>query len=653
MSKRSIEDLQEKLDKADEHLDRAEYQQAEALANEVLLSATKRNGYEAQAHCILGKCCVIAMLYKEAEAHFEKASFYADATSDLSQRSNALDGKAYLQGSIFGDKRAAHHTAEQALEFAVKAQNRKEEAKALSRIGMNIDSTDNTLALEYHMRALVIAEELDDKIIIVEVLCRIGMGHSYNGDYQTALEYYSRALSIAENAKATSNVGYIQVNIGNVHYHLGDNLRALIFHQRALSLNEGTGNKHGITVTLCNIGNVYKNLADYGKALEYYFRGLKLIEETNSEIRVSLLSNIGSTYLSLSDYSRALEYLLLARTMADETGSKKVAAISLVNIGLTYFALSDYRRALEFAEKALHLSSETGNLKTVGFAMHGIAMAQSKLGNHSAAYHGFANTLQHRREVIRSNADITATLLNFGCALIAEERFLEGLAKLQEALQLANELGERAASSEAHKELANAYSKLGDIPKAFEHQSKYIALDKEILSEESKKKVEVFNIRQAIAEKEKEREIEKLRAEHSERELANSTLQLVAQTELLTELRDGLLQVVRKFPMPDGAAKELRDRLKTLPCKSVDWEKFDTQFKAAHPEFTKTLLEKYPALSTMEVRVSSLVRMNLKSDEIGRLLCLSERTIESHRYNLRKKMKLAKEDDLGHALARL
>ncbi len=105
--------------------------------------------------------------------------------------------------------------------------------------------------------------------------------------------------------------------------------------------------------------------------------------------------------------------------------------------------------------------------------------------------------------------------------------------------------------------------------------------------------------------------------------------------------------------MPDGAAKELRERLKTLPCKAVDWEKFDTQFKAAHPEFTKKLLEKYPELSPTELRICLLVRMNLKSEDIARLLCLSERTVENHRNHIRQKMKLKRSEELAIVLAKM
>ena len=138
-----------------------------------------------------------------------------------------------------------------------------------------------------------------------------------------------------------------------------------------------------------------------------------------------------------------------------------------------------------------------------------------------------------------------------------------------------------------------------------------------------------------------------------ERELANTTLQLLTQTELLAEFREGILNVVRKAPPTEPIVKDLKEKLKVLPCKSIDWDKFEAQFKAAHPEFTLKLKEIYPDLTKMEVRICTLIRMNLKSTDISRLTCLTERNIENHRYRIRKKMKLETEQDLGVELGKL
>jgi DNA-binding CsgD family transcriptional regulator len=100
-----------------------------------------------------------------------------------------------------------------------------------------------------------------------------------------------------------------------------------------------------------------------------------------------------------------------------------------------------------------------------------------------------------------------------------------------------------------------------------------------------------------------------------------------------------------------STVKEIRQKLKTLPVEEMNWTTFDAQFTSVHPDFTAKLLEKYPDLSTAEVRLCKLLRLNLKSADIARLFCLSERTIETQRFAVRKKLGLKRTDNVADALS--
>ena len=137
-----------------------------------------------------------------------------------------------------------------------------------------------------------------------------------------------------------------------------------------------------------------------------------------------------------------------------------------------------------------------------------------------------------------------------------------------------------------------------------------------------------------------------MKAEQMERELGNATLQLLAQTELLADLRSDLLKIARKIPPTEPGARELRQRVKNLPCQSVDWEKFDRQFQSVHPEFIRRLTGRTPDMTTTEVRICTMLRMNLKSHEMAQIFCITEAGVEFHRKNIRRKLKLGREEKL-------
>ena len=97
---------------------------------------------------------------------------------------------------------------------------------------------------------------------------------------------------------------------------------------------------------------------------------------------------------------------------------------------------------------------------------------------------------------------------------------------------------------------------------------------------------------------------------------------------------------------PGTALKQVKEKLKALPCEQIDWAQFEAQFTSVHPEFRKLLIQKYPELTPQEVRVCQLLRVGMKSFEVAKLICISERGVESHRANIRKKLALKTEQSL-------
>ncbi len=159
-----------------------------------------------------------------------------------------------------------------------------------------------------------------------------------------------------------------------------------------------------------------------------------------------------------------------------------------------------------------------------------------------------------------------------------------------------------------------------------------------------------------------EKELIALRNEKLQRELeeknqalASNSLHLVHKEEVLAHVKENLKKVTT-HSASEMAESELKRILKTLgeEEKSKEtWEQFAIHFDTVHTNFTKQLLDKYPNLSTNEVKLCAYLRMNLSSKEIAKLLNISVRGVEISRYRLRKKLSLAKEQQLFHFLCSL
>lgn len=77
-----------------------------------------------------------------------------------------------------------------------------------------------------------------------------------------------------------------------------------------------------------------------------------------------------------------------------------------------------------------------------------------------------------------------------------------------------------------------------------------------------------------------------------------------------------------------------------------DWEAYKIKFEQQFPEFIYRLRGDYKAMTEGEERLFLLIRSNLKSIEIARILGVSPPTVKKSRQRLRKRLNLNADVDL-------
>ncbi|QZE12804.1 hypothetical protein K4L44_09405 [Halosquirtibacter laminarini] len=70
-------------------------------------------------------------------------------------------------------------------------------------------------------------------------------------------------------------------------------------------------------------------------------------------------------------------------------------------------------------------------------------------------------------------------------------------------------------------------------------------------------------------------------------------------------------------------------------------------FSEIHQDFINHVRVHFPDLTSYDIRLISFIRMNMSTHDIASLLNISDKSVETARYRLRKKMKLEKEVDLN------
>ncbi len=496
------------------------------------------------------------------------------------------------------------------LRDAIACSDFKRMAEAYFEKGHDLLHSDWEEKLECYRKALEVAKQINYSHVIGLAMKEIAQSRAGNESSSDSIEMMAEALKFLKESGAHGAVGGTLYMMAGYYHMAGDVNRSLELLKESISEYEKSPEPDRAAYSLLGLAVIAEDNGDLNGSTQYLLAALPLaLRKVDKSAAIAVLVQLSSVNISLANFDKAEAFLdqadQLAANLIDHVEDLNGKRVSLR--GRILLEKGEVDSAIKVFEHAIQLA--TGKDQVLEF--------KALLGK---AYY-LSGELEKAEEILLS-ATALCVKLNHTINLLIIYPLLSTVQKV---------LGKKDAAFET-------------IEKAFDLHTKFY-------TEDYKKKVAAMHRLLASEREREEIRTQKLKIELFERELSNSTLQLIAQTELLGELRDGLLQFIHKFPLPDGAAKELRERLKTLPCKAVDWEKFDTQFKSAHPEFTKILLTKHPTLTPTELRMCSLLRMNLRSAEIARLLCLSERTIEHHRAHIRTKMKLKKNDDLIKILA--
>ena len=78
-----------------------------------------------------------------------------------------------------------------------------------------------------------------------------------------------------------------------------------------------------------------------------------------------------------------------------------------------------------------------------------------------------------------------------------------------------------------------------------------------------------------------------------------------------------------------------------------DWQEFKLRFEQVDQNFLQKIQSDFPQLSATDIRICTLIRLNLSAKEIAAMLNITQDSVNKSRYRLRKKLKLTKEQDLN------
>lgn len=216
-------------------------------------------------------------------------------------------------------------------------------------------------ALEYHKKALEIAQQLHHPALLAESHNLIGVIYRRINENSKALEMHLQGLQFAEEAKDTFNLSVSLNGIGNINLSLSRYDAANEYFKKSLKISQLQKNKLGQAINYNNIGEVNLAAGFPDSALVYFFKSLEYNIQINQKAGQAICYNsIGDSYIAKGDPEQALVYLMKGLPLNRETGDRINVAKCLNKIGESYLLTRNYEKAGYFLTEGLSLSKNIG-----------------------------------------------------------------------------------------------------------------------------------------------------------------------------------------------------------------------------------------------------------------------------------------------------
>jgi len=288
----------------------------------------------------------------------------------LNKSTNDID-KAQLLNAVANEYKATDPSkmeeyANKALQLSRKIKFATEQGNAFLNLGnSNIIQGNYPNALRNFLEAKQIFENemnsgsKDESVKkgLAKAYGSMGIVFSEQSNYAKALQFHLKAVRLYEELNDFEKMARIYNNIGIVYKSQNNDFKALDYFIKAQKIQEKINDKT-IGITLTNIGNCYLSQKNYPKAFDYYSKAkTSLAKHQNPRALGELLNNLGLYSKAANNQQEAIQNWKLAIKSFESINDKFGIADTYIYLGQLYFEQNKFNDAIISANKALELAT--------------------------------------------------------------------------------------------------------------------------------------------------------------------------------------------------------------------------------------------------------------------------------------------------------
>ncbi|WP_198139813.1 tetratricopeptide repeat protein [Pedobacter sp. BAL39] len=458
------------------------------------------------------------------------------------------------------------------------------------------------------------------------------------GHYGRALEYLLDARAMFEKIKRDDLLADNFLSLGTLYFYNRDTLKSKQSFNTAMHLFKKRNNQQGIAATLGKLGHLLEKKQKYKEAFSYQQQALKVYIAINDRSGMArTFENLGSIHEDLATYDKAMSYFQSALDIYQKSGQVVPSIEVINNIGDIYRKTAQLEKAISYYFKALALSKKFNEMYQINSAYRDIAKSYNLKNNNDSAY--------KYAELSRSYL-----LKIYSIEGNKQMAFLQALNDLEKKN---NEI--RTLQNEKKMNVIITIATVLVIILLLLSVFLLTSRQRIKLSAErqySKQQFEIFETQRKLMEadlKNKEMEETQLKSdiELKSKELTTQVLHVIRKNQLLESLKSQLEEMAKDDKRDQK--KQFRQVIQQINQNFNNdnyWTEFRQLFEQIHHSFFDNLNRQFPGLTATDLRLISLLKMNMDSNDMAAMLAISQDSLRIARYRLRKKLNLDQGENL-------
>ncbi|QHS61941.1 tetratricopeptide repeat protein [Chitinophaga agri] len=482
------------------------------------------------------------------------------------------------------------------------------------------------------------AIEKKDQLAAASCLSQMGQICFHLGHLPQALDYHMQAISIFRKEHAALQLAGNLNDVGMLYYYNKQPELSRGQYEQALEIYHAVHNTPGIALTYGLIGHLHEKEQHYDSAFFYQRLALSTYLLADDKKGMSkIYENIGSIYEDLAVYDSAAWYFNKALDLNIIAGEDLARIEIYNNLGDVSRKTGHYAEALALTRRALLLSLALHEQHQLAGAYRDLAKAHHLAGTNDSAYFYLELSRQHLLETYSDENSKQVALLQ---SVYDIEKKNNEIERLQNA---------RKTTRIMTVAIIIVVLLLVVMGVLIISRQRLKLRNEQILNTQHRQTFETERVLMEAALQTKQLQEGKLKEELEvrSRELTTHTLHLIQKNQLLEELRTRLDEMIRDDKRDQKKQlKQLLSQINHSFNHDQYWVDFRNIFEQVHQTFFDNLKKYCHTLTSNDLRLVALLRMNLESNDIATLLGISTDSLRVVRYRLRKKLNLQQGDSL-------